>query len=397
MSRYNENDFDKLKNKLNNIIIPKNKIKVTRQQAFTQYHHSRKRRKRTWKQLSLVAILLIAFVTTVRVSPAFAETIAKIPGFAPLVYMITQDKGVKDIVENQYFEELGITQTKNDLTLTILGTIADESGMIIFYQLEAPYDISELETKKFKLMQGGKDVKASSSYSWVANNPTKVIEEKIEIVAPNKMDYSIPNFQLELTFDDAKDTSFTVPFTLTKPIEPTKTIEVNQPLEIDGQIIHVQSLKISPLRAEVKLSADEKNTMQILQIDKLKVLDEKGEEWGKISNGVVVFGGFREDYNSLFIQSNYFREPKSLTLVLDDIEALPKGEDYVEIDFLKQEIVKTSTLKDLKLSLTDFNSFDASYKSQQNRQLFNHVIDAKGIQFYNSGYSSRNAGNGIIE
>lgn len=397
MSQFNEHDFEKLNQELESIEIPIEKIKAARQQGAMKFEHSNKRQIRTWKQIATVAILILAFVTTIRVSPAFAQTIAKIPGFAPLVDMITQDKGVKDIVDNQYYEELGIVQTKNELTFTLLGTIADESGMIIFYRLEAPNDISELETKEYNLKQDGKDVQAAASYSWVPKDPTKIIEDKIEVVSANKIDYSNPNFQLELTFDDAKDTSFTVPFTLTNPIEPTKTIEVNEKVNIDNQIINVETLKISPLRAEVQLSTDGSNTMQILQINKLKVLDENGEEWGRISNGIVGFGGFRENYNSIFIQSNYFRKPESLTLVLDEIEALPKGDDFIEIDFLKQEIIKVPELKDFNLSLIGFNSIDVSYKSQQNTQLFNHVFDANGNQFYNSGYSFRNAGDATIE
>lgn len=396
MSNFNGYDFEKLKQDLEKIEVPKEKMKAARQQAYTRHLDSRKRQIKTWKQVSIVMLLLIAFVATVRVSPAFAQTIAKIPGFAPLVEMITQDKGVKDILDNQYYEELNIVEIKNNLTLTILGTIADESGMIIFYQLEAPYDISELGTKKFRLTQNAKDIEAATSYSWAAKEPTKIIEEKLEIVATNKIDYSNPNFQLELTFDDANNTSFTVPFTLKKEIVPTKTYEINQQLEIDSQIIHIKSLKISPLRAEVQITADDQNTMQILQINKLKVLDENGEEWGKITNGFSGFGGFRENDNSIFIQSNYFREPQSLTLVIDEVEALPKGEDYIEIDFLKQEILKIPPLKDFELSLRDFDMFDVSYKSPQNdhKQLLSTVIDANGNKFYSDGHSFRYRENG---
>lgn len=337
MSNFNKQDFEKLKRELEKIEIPKEKIQAARQQAYAKHLHSRKRQIKTWKQVSIVMLLLIAFVTTVRVSPAFAQTIAKIPGFAPLVEMITQDKGVKDILDNQYYEELNIVEIKNDLILTILGTIADESGMIIFYQLEAPYDISELETKKFRLTQNDKDIEAATTYSWAAKDSTKIIEEKLEVVATNKIDYSNPNFQLELTFDDANNTSFTVPFTLKKEIVPTKTYEINQQLEIDNQIIHIKSLKISPLRAEVQITADDQNTMQILQINKLKVLDENGEEWGKITNGFSGFGGFRENDNSIFIQSNYFREPQSLTLVSMRSRLYLKGKTILKLISLNKK------------------------------------------------------------
>lgn len=35
--------------------------------------------------------------------------------------MITYDKGVADILDHHYYEELGQTQTKNDLSFTLQG------------------------------------------------------------------------------------------------------------------------------------------------------------------------------------------------------------------------------------------------------------------------------------
>lgn len=395
----NENQFEKLTQELENIAVPKEKLSNARHQGYRQYQRNQKKKIKTFKKVITVAVILFVFIISVRVSPAFAQTIAKIPGFAPLVEMITHDKGAKDILDNKYYEELGIVQTKNGLTLTILGTVADESGMIIFYQLEAPYDISELEMEEFRLTQNGKETEASRSFSWAAKDPTKIIKEKLEIVASTKMNYSNPNFEVYLAFGDPKRTTFTIPFTLTKPIEPTKLYEVNQTLDINGQTIHVESLSISPLRAEIKLTADPQNTMQILQIDEVKVFDENGEEWGKMNNGIVGFGGFREETNSIFIESNYFRKPKSLTLELNKVEALPKGQDYVEIDFLKQEIVKMPDLKDFNLSIRGKDTIDILYKGSpsHHKQLLSEVIDANGQQFYSNGHSSTSSETGIYE
>ncbi|SOC27563.1 uncharacterized protein DUF4179 [Ureibacillus xyleni] len=384
-----QNEYEKLKQNLQAIEVPQDKLHQARQQAFSKYKRNQQIKRRTTKQFIFAAILILTFITSIRVSPAFAQTVAKIPGFAALVEMITQDKGVKDIVENEYYEELNIVQTKNKLTLTILGTIADESGMIIFYQLEAPYDISELQTTKHKLTQNGKDIEASSGYSWAPKDPTNVIQEKIEIVSSKQMDYTNPNFEITLSFGDDARTTFNVPFTLTQPIKASKQIEINQTIEIEGQKLHVDSIKVSPLRAEIKLTDDPDNTQQILQIGELKVLDEHGEEWGTITNGITGFGGFREEQNSLFIQSNYFREPQSLTLVIDQVEAMPKGEDYIEIDFLKGEIVKMPKLHDFELTIRGSSIIDVKYPDRPNhhRQLFSSVFDANGKQFYSTGHS----------
>lgn len=395
----NAKEFDKLKEELTNIAVPTEKLPSMRHNGYAKYKKRQKRNRLFFKQVALVAVLVIVFVSSIRVSPAFANAVAKIPGFAPLVEMITKDKGLKDIVDNEYFEELNIVQTENNITLTILGTIADETGIVIFYELDAPFNISNLETKEFQLSQNGEVINGSSTSGWPFTEATKTIQGKLEVIATSKIDYSQPNFELYLKFGDTKETSFTIPFTLTKPIQPSKVYAVNKPLKIDGQTIYVQSLTISPLRAELKLKADRQNTMQILQIDHLKVLDEKGEEWGKVHDGLVGLGGFREETNSIFIQSNYFRKPKKLTLILDHIEALPKGEDYVEIDFLRQKILKVPPIDNFDLKILDSNSIAVTYKPKvaHHVQLFSDVIDSEGNKFYHNSFSVYENHNGFTE
>lgn len=372
--------IENLKMELELIEIPKDQLAIARNHGYTIYKNKLNRKRKITLHLALTALFLLAFVTSIRVSPAFAQTIAQIPGFAPLVSLITYDKGVKDIVDNDYYEELGIVQQKNNLTLTILGTIADESGMIVFYQLESPDDISKLETKRFRIQQNNKYLPAS--YSWSPGNKSNIIQNQLEVVSQEPLDYSNPNFELEITFLDEHETTFEIPFTLTKPIAPSKYFDLNQTVEIDGQKLLVESLKISPLRAEIKVAADPINTMQILNIDHFKLLDEHGEEWGRTSNGIIGFGNFREGTNSILIQSNYFREVEKLTIVMDKIEALPKGEDYIEVDFLKQKILKNPLENEVNIQLIGVSSLDVTYPEGSSGQLLYNAIDANGDEFH---------------
>ncbi|MFY3792003.1 DUF4179 domain-containing protein [Ureibacillus sp. MALMAid1270] len=375
----NEKDLEQLKTELNQIEIPKERLAIARNQGYTKYKNKLIKKRKIILRVALAAIFLLAFVTTIRVSPAFAQTIAKIPGFAPLVSLITYDKGVKDIVDNNYYEELGIVQEKNNLKFTILGTIADESGMIIFYQLESTEDISELVTKSFRIKQNNKEL--PTTYSWSPKGKSKIIQNQLEVVSQDPLDYSNPNFELVITFSNEIETTFEVPFTLTKPIAESKYFELNQTVEIDGQKLLIESLKISPIRAHIKVKADPNNTMQILNIEYLSLVDENGEDWGKITSGVIGFGGFKDETNSIFIQSNYFREPEKLTLVIDKIEALPKGEDYIEIDFLKKEVLKNPIENEVTIQSIGDSSLDVTYPEGSRLQLYN-VIDANGEEFH---------------
>ncbi|HWI50478.1 MAG TPA: DUF4179 domain-containing protein, partial [Rummeliibacillus sp.] len=345
MQDFNDQQIQKLIQELDQIDVPSEALHVARKKGAQQFRLVKRKKRSCFTAASVVVVLMLLFVTCIRVSPTFAQAIEKIPGFTPIVEMIGYDKGVKDIVSEDYYETLNITKTKNNITFTLLGTVADESGMVLFYQVEAPYDILRLQAKKVKVLQNGKPIENGSfGYGWSDAPKTKIIKNKIEIVSKDSLSYEHPNFELNISFEDAKQTTFSIPFTLKKKIQPTKTYNLNKNVTVDGQIIHLKMLKISPLRAEIQLASDDNNTQQILSINSIKLIDENGEIWGNKMNGITGFGSFSDGNASLFIQSNYFRRPKKLTLIMDKIEALPKGEEYIVVDFKKKEIIQKPNL-----------------------------------------------------
>lgn len=117
MKQVEKHDYDIFIKELAKIDIPHEQLEESRRKNIVRFQKEKRNRQRTWKSIAVTCALLFLFVTSIRVSPAFASTIAKIPGFAPLVEMITYDKGVKDILHNNYYEELGLSQTKNGLSL----------------------------------------------------------------------------------------------------------------------------------------------------------------------------------------------------------------------------------------------------------------------------------------
>ena len=181
---------------------------------------------------------------------------------------------------------------------------------------------------------------------------TTVHEDKVEIMSDDELSYDNMTFEFNLHLSDAAKTKFAVPFTLTKPIEPPKVYELNQSVVVDGQTINIKQLKISPLRAEIRLAADEQNTMQLLKFTSVRLIDENGEDWGQPRDGGMGFGNLRDGEVGIFIQSNYFRQPKKLTLVMDRIEALPKGSDYIEVDFEQQKVLYVPSELDIDCSST---------------------------------------------
>ncbi|MEH7524024.1 DUF4179 domain-containing protein [Bacillus sp. JJ1503] len=395
----NEKEYAALKDELNSIPVPKEALSYARTNGLKRVQNERHSRKKWTGMLTITAALILILITTIRVSPAFAQAVAKIPGFAPLVEMIAYDKGIEDILKNDYYEELNITETKNNLTFTLLGIIADESGMIINYELEAPFEIHDLHTKGVEIKQNKKGLEAGLTFSWYGKEPTNHIEDTIEVTASKNIDFTNPNFELSITFKDEHETTFNIPFSLQKEIAKSKNYKLDQTVEIDDQKLTVKSLRISPLRAKLDIAVDSANTMQILQIKSMRLLDEKGEVWGTITNGVSGFGGMRDGDAALFFQSNYFREPKSLTLEINDVQALPKGKDYIEVDFLKKKVFYIPDNVNVNIEIESNNTIRATYKSKEENhfyQMFFQAVDANGETVDTNGSTNTNS-NGMVE
>lgn len=159
-------DYDQFAQELKQIKVPQERLVDARLKSMNRYHSEKRRRQRIWQSLAIVTILIVGLVTSIRVSPALANTLAKIPVFAPIVHMINNDKGVQDIVNNQYYEELGVSQSKNDLSFTLQGVIADETGMILPYTLTAPFDVRQLDIKNIHLKLNGEILPVGLNYGW---------------------------------------------------------------------------------------------------------------------------------------------------------------------------------------------------------------------------------------
>lgn len=376
MTNLNEQDLQKLTEELETVEIPKKALQQARMKAVYQHRLIRKRKRRLYAVVGVAAILLLLFATSIRVSPVFAQAVAKVPGFASIVKMIIYDKGISDVVENHYYDELGIVVTKGDYTLTLQGAVADQSGMTIYYKLESPLDLSGTHITNLTVSQQGSPFGVVDSYTVSQSGKRTVWEDKVEVMATEDLSYDNTTFEFNLELSDTEETMFAVPFTLTKPIEPTKIYELNKSVMVDGQQVHIKELKISPLRAKIQLVADEQNTMQLLHFISVRLIDENGEEWGR-PMGSRGSGHLRNGEVTISMESNYFRQPKKLTLVMDKIEALPKGSDYIEVDFEQQKVLYVPSELDIDVQVLSGNTLEVTYPTGDYGLLAN-IADQEG-------------------
>jgi Family of unknown function (DUF5643)/Domain of unknown function (DUF4179) len=296
-----------------------------------------KRKKNSIYSFIAAALLLIGLFSSIRISPVFASYISEIPGMEKIVDMIRDDKGRLAALKNKYYQEQGVSDTNEGLTVTIDGTIADEKGIVLFYTIESKEKIKDImfDNVKVSAKDGTVLDEAFSSFGDAHLLETKEDTFSGEIEYFFEVPIEPKEYIVELKI---KEKEFTIPFTL-KEFKEKKEYPIHQTMELEGQKINVENITIYPLRAAVKLKMDPSNKKQILQLDDLRLVDENNEVWGKITNGITAFGD-KDSYQEIYLQSNYFKEPKELYLVLNSAQAIDKDNAVIVVDTEKLEILK---------------------------------------------------------
>ncbi|WP_066073331.1 DUF4179 domain-containing protein [Neobacillus soli] len=382
-----EKEEEQLKNLYDNIQVPLDSLDDA---IFAGFHKAksegkRKSRRKKWLvSLAVAAIIFVGFFTSIRLSPAFANYISVIPGMEKIVDLIRNDKGKMLAIENNYYEKIGVSQEKNGIKLTIDGAIADEDGLVLFYTFESKEKLKELQNEKVRLKS--LDGKKLDIGTISMGHP--LYSEKGETSHSDMFEFNFESplaakkLELKVSVEGTNlKEEFTLKFNLTKEIQKKKSYALNKTVKIEGQKISFLGADVYPLRAAIHVKMDPNNTKRILSFEDLRLVDENGETWNKISNGWVASHISPEEM-IIYLQSNYFREPKKLYLVLNKIQAVDKDEVNVVVDTKKLQILKQPKgghLSDLRVEGNDL-IFNFHIEKEFNSFLFTRITDGNGKQ-----------------
>lgn len=392
-----EKMLGEMKNNLDSIPIPISQLDQAILFGFQNAkHQERNPKKRIWILSSLAAaILLIAFLSVIRVSPAFAYYISSIPVMEKIVKFIRHDKGLMSAVENDYAQEINVTKEKNGLKVTIDSAIADENGLVVFYTIESKNKQKTFDMEEVELKSGDGVNFTTNTFSYSNHNsfdePKKKVSNSLEFFfqEPLKTKKFVMNMMVST---DEQIESFKIPFSIEKPIKTKKSFDLNETVLVEGQKITIKNVTIYPLRVAVHVVMDPTNRKKLFAFEDLRLVDENGESWTKISNGTTA--SFLNDHEQiLYLQSNYFREAKELYLAFSKIQAVDKDEAYVLVDTNKQQILKQPkgnilSLSDEKMEHNDL-VFALNVKEDFHYHIFNSIRDVNGKDiFVGTSYSS---------
>lgn len=373
------------------IDVPKEKLQQIRMDTFRKVQREKRIKKRI-VPVAIVALFCVSILFSIRVSPTFASYVAKIPGFYALVSAVRSDAGIKDIMDNQYFEEINVTESKNGLSLTLQGVIADHSGFVLFYDADALFDMSKLNLNDVQLFQGADEIPGPSSFTSNADNQ-EYISSLVEYSFSEPIVYTSKDFKAVFHFNDIDkgNIEITIPFTLQNDIAQEKVIDTNRTVDVDGQKFTITQIRRSPLKTAIDIEIEEANTMQILAFDDIAVMTDSGERRYSIINRIATDGDIRDGKITLYVQSNYFHEADSLMIHIGGVQAVPKGEDFIEVDFGTKEVLTKPEFFDWDISVTSQNVSVAVKKGDnqgRDLRLWNAIKeDGTPLEFARSTFS----------
>lgn len=381
----------------------------------------KKRRARMRMYTSVAALFtFIMLITSIRISPAFAYYVSKVPGFNYIVKLINYDKGIKDAVDNDFVEQINASQEHDDIVFTIKDIIIDNSKAIIFYSIENKGDHRFVNLKDMTFKDDkGKELIYSGGWTHFINkdmNIYKKLEESVELnfneesQIPETLHISV---KLKESKEEAysKDSEEILPYTwdFKIPIDKkkfqdmSKKYVLNKNIEVGGQRIIFKNLTITPTRMALEIEYDKNNTKKILGFDDIEIVDENGENRSTIMNGIS--GTKIDDYNEIiYFQSNYFADPKELYIKGSSIRALDKDKCTVAIDIENNKLLKApddkfilnSVNKGDKELILDYKviSNDPKDKNNHYNSFYNEIKDSNG-KVYQEYRSSSSVGSSL--
>jgi hypothetical protein len=227
------------------------------------------------------------------------------------------------------------------MKVTVPSIIADDKMMVVFYELESSFPLQNVKLDNIKLTdETGKDLMYSLSYDSLSNRNNQL--KSLEFTFTESL---IPHNKVNLSFsfkgyERFEGKEWVLPIEVDDSYLRQKQIfEVNQTVINEGQLITIKTVTIYPTRVGVHVAFAPDNTKKIFGFDDLRLVDERGESWTIINNGIVS-QGLNENEQEIYLQSNYFENPKELYLTFSSLRALDKNELTAVVDPLKPELLK---------------------------------------------------------
>ena len=300
-----------------------------------------------------IALVFAMFVAMVNISSTVASAMEQLPGLRRLAEAVSFTPSLVDAVEQGIAHHLGLSQTINDVTITVEYVIVDERHVHVFYTLEHSQGHSDVfpsiglatESDPFDHNHTGGEGMGSAGGGIRIGEPGElqqffaIFHNPIPSVLywrPSVTDFGDPdiyprprarqiaeNFEFRLEIDPY--------FVL-----PSDIITLDYDFIADNQHLTITTVEINPTHMRVNFSADENNTARLRRL-RFFIEDENGRRFSQPGIESALFP-FLRAYDSMmlethFLESAFFAESEHLAIVIEEIEWLDKKFEYIRVDF----------------------------------------------------------------
>lgn len=336
--------------------------------------------------ISMAAILILSLLTAIRVSPAVASYVSILPGMEKIIERISTDKGLMDAVNHNHIQKIGVTDEYDGLKVTVDSIIVDKQQMKVFYSFEGTPRKEDLQIIPSLQTMEGNDLEVSSGFSTINLEDGKGDSEVTFYFDEPQREKEL---KLLLTLKPEKyDFTFLIKLNPDAYEKQKKSYLLNKTVEVEGQNITFKNITTYPLRTEIEVEFDPDNTKKLFTFEDLQIVNERGEVWGEIKNGIKGQGD--NDNRTFYLESNYFQNPDHLYLTFSSIRALDKDQLLIKIDPKTGELLQGPP--DHVISNVRVTKSEVIYKvnmdSELHYELTSRIRNAKGEDIYGGSTST---------
>lgn len=356
----------------------------------------RKARKQfLYQPLMGMAAVFLMFVLSVNLCAPVAKAFSNVPLLKELTKAVAFSKSLKAALENDYVQDVYLTQTKDGVTIEITSMIVDKQELTVFYRLISeqydglaaywivdgdngiPYNTlpenkeqlkEEMRYETFIFDKDGMPEKMRLAMvvwnvgTYLEDVQRGLVSESNEMVGLEDA-YQITDFEIELELDLAQ-------------IPDVMTYKINQDIELDGQKYTVTNIEIYPTYMNMNMVADEKNTATLVYLH-FYVENENGEIFGD-NRG-------RGERNGKFVacaESPYFYDGDIEKVVITGAEWMEKGKEKTYVNLTTGEVRNLPENIEMKEIRLDEGNYDLMFEVQYLRKMDFKTGDPFGLKFW---------------
>ena len=330
------------------------------QESVKKAHARKKRLSFLYRPLAGVAACFALFVAAVNFCTPVAYACSQVPVLKELAAAVTFSRSLSDAVENEYVQQVALTQTRNNITAEIDYLIVDRKQVNVFYRLNSD-QYAQLEADPEVLTAEGDHSPScgyhSNSFGKANGELRSLTIDFIEDAVPEKLRVQLNVYSMKTDYADQMPTpeqnvdmwelpeeneNYLAQFDFLLEFDPQftasgKIFPVNRIVEMDGQRITITQIEVYPTHLRVDVADDPENTAWLKRLD-FHIETDRGMKFEPISNGISATGSDSSPAMvSYRADSTYFYDADHIKLVITGARWLRKDMEKIWVNLLTGE------------------------------------------------------------